>query len=97
VEEGWIKQETDLGHIVEGPSEYVSPIFFIGKKGTNEKRVIIDYRRLKAWMVKDHNPIPGIREAMERLQGNVLFSKFDIRHSYNNIRIAEEDRHKAAI
>jgi hypothetical protein len=97
VEEGWIKQETDLGCIVEGAAEYVSPIFFIGKKGTDEKCIIIDYRRLNAWTVKDHNPIPGIREAMERLQGNVLFSKFDIRHGYNNIWIAEEDKHKAAI
>jgi hypothetical protein len=97
VEEDWIKQETDLGRIVEGPAEYVSPIFFIGKKGTDEKRVIIDYRRLNAWTVKDHNPIPGICKAMERLQGKVLFSKFDIRHGYNNIQIAEEDKHKAAI
>jgi hypothetical protein len=97
VEEAWIKQEKDLGRIIEGPSEYVSPIFFIGKKGTNEKCVIIDYRRLNEWTVKDHNPIPGIQEAMERLQGNVLFSKFDIWHGYNNIWLAEEDKHKAAI
>jgi hypothetical protein len=85
IEEDWIKQETDLGHIVEGASEYISPVFFIGKKGTDEKRVIIDYRRLNAWTVKDHNLIPGIQEAMERLQGNTLFSKFDIWHGYNNI------------
>jgi hypothetical protein len=97
IEEDWIKQEKDLGCIEEGASEYVSPVFFIGKKGTNEKHVIIDYRRLNAWMVKDHNPIPGIQEAMERLQGNTLFSKFDIWHGYNNIWLAKEDKHKVAI
>src|ERR1700682_1264598 len=96
-EEAWIKQELALGRIKEGPSPYVSPIFFIGKKDSGEKRVIIDYRRINAWMVKDHNPIPGIRQAMEKLQGKTLFSKFDIRHGYNNIRLAEEDKHKAAI
>jgi hypothetical protein len=52
IEEDWIKQEKDLGRIVEGTSEYVSPVFFIGKKGTNEKRIIINYRRLNAWTVK---------------------------------------------
>src|SRR6267142_3265758 len=39
----------------------------------------------------------SIREAMDKLQGKTLFSKFDIRHRYNNIRLAKEDRHKAAI
>jgi hypothetical protein len=97
IEEDWIKQEKDLECIEEGASEYISPVFFIGKKGTDEKHVIIDYRRLNAWTVKDHNLIPGIREAMERLQGNTLFSKLDIWHGYNNIRLAEEDKHKAVI
>jgi len=41
--------------------------------------------------------MPGIQEAMNKLQGKTLFSKFDIRHRYNNIRLAKEDRHKAAI
>jgi len=41
--------------------------------------------------------MPGIREAMDKLQGKTLFSKFDIRHGYNNICLAEEDHHKAAI
>jgi len=77
-EEAWIKQEKALGRIKEGPSQYVSPVFFIGKKDSGEKRVIINYRRVNAWTVKDHNPMPGIREAMEKLQGKTLFSKFDI-------------------
>jgi hypothetical protein len=48
IEEGWIKQEKALGHIKEGVSQYVSPIFFISKKDSGEKRVIIDYRRINA-------------------------------------------------
>jgi len=97
LEQNWIKQEKALGRIKEGASPIASPIFFIGKKDSNEKRVIIDYRRVNAWTVKDQNPMPSIRQAMERLKGKRLFSKFDIRHGYNNIRLAEEDKHKAAI
>ena len=46
VEEMWLKQEKALGQIKEGPSQFVSPVFFIGKKDSGEKRVIIDYRRV---------------------------------------------------
>jgi hypothetical protein len=60
IEEGWIKQEKALGCIEEGASQYVSPIFFIGKKDSGKKKVIIDYRRVNAWTVRDHNPMPGI-------------------------------------
>jgi len=91
VEEAWLKQEKALGRIKEGPSQFVSPVFFIGKKDSGEKRVIIDYRRVNAWTVQDHNPMPSIREAMNKLQGKTLFSKFDIRHGYNNIHLAKED------
>src|SRR6266850_8608787 len=34
---------------------------------------------------------------MEKLQGKTLFSKFNICHGYNNIRLAKEDQHKVAI
>jgi hypothetical protein len=97
IEEGWIKQEKALGRIKEGASQYVSPIFFIGKKDSGEKRVIINYRRVNAWTIRDHNPMPGIQTAMEQLQGKRLFLKFDIWHGYNNIRLTDEDKHKAAI
>jgi hypothetical protein len=48
IENGWIKQEKALGSIEEGPSQYVSPIFFIGKKDSGKKQVIINYRRVNA-------------------------------------------------
>jgi hypothetical protein len=78
IEEGWIKQEKALGCIEEGVSQYVSPIFFIGKKDSGEKRVIINYRRVNAWTIRDHYPMPGIQAAMEQLQGKTLFLKFNI-------------------
>ena len=65
IEEGWIKQEKALGCIEEGASQYVSPIFFIGKKDSGKKRVIINYRRVNAWTIRDHNPMPEIQAAME--------------------------------
>ena len=51
IEENWLKEEKALGQIEEGPLQFVSPVFFIGKKDGEEKRVIIDYRRVNTWTV----------------------------------------------
>ena len=56
----------------------------------------MDYRTLNKWTVCDNYPLPLISNIIECLQGKTLFSKFDIRWGYNNIRIKEEDRWKAA-
>jgi hypothetical protein len=74
VEDLWVKEQLDLRHIEEAPSPIVSPIFFIAKKGSNEKRVIMDYRWLNSYTVKDQNPMVRIGDIMESLQGYSVFS-----------------------
>jgi Reverse transcriptase (RNA-dependent DNA polymerase) len=93
----WILDEEALGRIYAGLSPYTAPVYFIGKKDSQEKQIIMDYRQLNEWTIRDNNPLPNITIAMERLHGKTLFSKFDICMGYNNIRIAEEDQYKAAI
>ena len=92
----FLATELELGCIKEGPSPYTSPVYFINKKDSKEKHIIMDYRELNKWTVRDNNPLPNIREALEWLQGKGLFSKFNIRWGYNNIRIKKEDQQKAA-
>src|SRR6266853_6542487 len=41
-------------------------------------------------------PLPNLRAELEKLSKHCLFSKFDVRAGYNNIRIADRDQHKAA-
>ena len=74
----FINKETELGRIKEGPSPYTSPVYFINKKDSEEKRIIMDYRTLNKWTIRDNNPLPNIREALENFKGKGLFSKFDI-------------------
>src|SRR5882757_2411431 len=89
---------TDLrkGYIRSGNSSFVSPVFFIPKKDGEELRMVIDYRKLNDVTVKDFYPLPNLRIELEKLSKQHLFSKFDIRSGYNNIRIVKEDQHKAA-
>ena len=56
----------------------------------------MNYREVNKWTVRDNNPLPNIREALKNLRNKTLFSKFDIRWGYNNIRIAKEDQYKVA-
>jgi len=46
-------------------------------------------------MIHDNYPLPLIKTILEQLQGRSLFTKFDIRWGYNNIRIKEGDEWKA--
>ena len=56
----------------------------------------MDYREINKWTVKDNNPLPNIRTALENLREGELFSKFDLRWGYKNLRIKTEDQYKAA-
>ena len=52
-----MKEQEELGHIEEALSPIVSPIFFIDKKDSDKKQVIMDYRWLNSHTVKDQNPM----------------------------------------
>ena len=39
----FLATELELGRIQEGPSPYTSPVYFINKKDSEEKRIIMDY------------------------------------------------------
>ena len=70
-----------------GSSPYTALLFFVGKKDTDELCPVMDYRQLNKWTKRDHNPLPNMRMALENLGNRKLFSKFDIRWGYKNLRI----------
>ena len=85
-----------LERIKEGLSLYTSPVYFINKKDSEEKCIIMDYWKINEWTICDNNSLPNIWEALENFRGKGLFSKFNIWWGYNNIYIKNEDKHKAA-
>ena len=76
--EKFLANELKIGRIKKGPSPYTLLIYFINKKDSEEKCIIMDYREVNKWMVRDNNPLPNIKEAFENLRNKTLFSKFDI-------------------
>ena len=76
--------------IKESDSRYGFPSFTVAKKD-GKKRFVVDYRKLNEHTEIDVTPLPRISSIIEEMSDKVLFSKFDIREGYHNIRIAPED------
>jgi Reverse transcriptase (RNA-dependent DNA polymerase) len=84
-----------LQRIRRSNSPYASGFFFIKKKD-GKYRPVQDYRQLNKWTIPNKYPLPLIAELVHDLAGKKLFSKFDVRWGYNNIRIKKGDEWKAA-
>ena len=93
--EEFIKDHLRKGYIRPSKSPYASPFFFIKKKD-GKLHPVQDYRRINEWTIRNRYPLPLIPELINRVKGAALFSKFDIRWGYNNVRIKQGDEWKAA-
>ena len=89
----YLEDNLEKGYIVASSSHYGSPTFTVKKKD-GALRIFHDYRWLNEFTVMDVTPLPCISSILEELRGKALFSKFDIRAGYNNIRIRTKDTYK---
>ncbi|GJU34345.1 retrotransposon protein, putative, ty3-gypsy subclass [Tanacetum coccineum] len=51
----------------------------------------IDYRELNKLTVKNHYPLSRIDDLFDQLQGPSVYSKIDLRSSYHQLRVRQED------
>src|ERR1700761_3038769 len=91
----FLSEHLRKGYIRPSKSPYASPFFFIKKKD-GKLRPVQDYRRVNEWTIRNRYPLPLIPELINRVKGSSLFSKFDVRWGYNNVRIKAGDEWKAA-
>jgi Reverse transcriptase (RNA-dependent DNA polymerase) len=91
----FVKEHLTRGTIRPSKSPYKSRFFFIKKKDST-LCPIQDYRPVNQWTIWNAYPLPLIPELIDRLNGCSLYTKFDIRWGYNNVRIKEGDEWKAA-
>ena len=72
-----------------------SPFFFVDKKD-GDLRPVQDYQALNDITIKNAAPLPLIPELIDKLCRVCYYTKFDLHWGYNNIRIKEGDKWKAA-
>ena len=90
----FIKEQLRKGYIRLSKLPQMAPVFFVGKKN-GKKRMVQDYWYLNEWMVKNNYPLPLILDIIKNLGTKNMFTKMDLRQSYNNMRIKERDEWKA--
>jgi len=56
----FLSEEIDKGYIEETTSLYMSLVFFINKKDSAEKRLVVDYQKLNECTKRDNGPLPRI-------------------------------------
>jgi hypothetical protein len=91
----WIDDEEAKGYIRKSQSPITSSWFEIAKK-TGDPRPVQDYRIINKYTIKDNAPLPNMKEDIAALANAHIFTTFDIRWGYNNVRIKDGDQWKAA-
>src|SRR5271155_1880979 len=91
----FLKENLETGQIRPSKSPMSSPVFFIKKKD-GSLRLVQDYRALNTITVKNKYPLPLISELINKLQGARYFTKLDVRWGFNNVRMKDGDKWKAA-
>ncbi|GBG87296.1 hypothetical protein CBR_g45355 [Chara braunii] len=84
-----------LGFIKPNNSLWGAPVLF-ARKADGTLRLCIDYCGFNRYTVKNNYPMPHSDELFDRLAGNRLFTKIDLRSGYHQIRVAAADQPKTA-
>ncbi|GJQ93445.1 putative reverse transcriptase domain-containing protein [Tanacetum coccineum] len=90
-----LQELSDIGFIRPSFSPWGAPVLFVKKKDRSF-RMGIDYRELNKLMVKNYYRLQRIDYLFDQLQGLSVYSKIDLRSSYNGLRVREEDILKTA-
>ncbi|GKA98295.1 hypothetical protein Tco_0826232 [Tanacetum coccineum] len=85
-----LQELTDRGFIRASTSPWGAPVLFVKKKD-GSFRMCIDYRELNKLTIKNRYLLPRIDDLFDQLQGSSVYSKIDLRSSYHQLRVREED------
>src|SRR5258708_9530777 len=91
----FLDEQLTKGYIRPSKSQYASPFFFIKKKD-RKLCPVQDYRDLNKHTIPNHAPLPLIAQTVVDLAKAFVYTTFDIRWGYNNMRIPDGDQFKAA-
>jgi hypothetical protein len=86
----------ELGKIHPSKSPAAAPIIFIPKAHGRGLRLCVDYYGLKKVTIANQYPLLIMSKLQDRVRGAKIFTKIDLKNSYNLIRIKPGDELKMA-
>ncbi|GKE55155.1 putative reverse transcriptase domain-containing protein [Tanacetum coccineum] len=90
-----LQELSDKGFIIPSSSPWGAPVLFV-KKNDESFQMCIDYRELNKLTMKNRYQLPRIDDLFDQLQGSSVYSKINLRSSYHQLRVHEEDILKTA-
>ncbi|GJR37557.1 putative reverse transcriptase domain-containing protein [Tanacetum coccineum] len=90
-----LQELSNKGFIRPSFSPWGASILFVKKKD-GSFRMCIDYRELNKLTVKNRYPLSRIDHLFNQLQGSRVYSKIDLRSSYHQLKVHEENIPKIA-
>ncbi|GJX49965.1 putative reverse transcriptase domain-containing protein [Tanacetum coccineum] len=90
-----LQELSDKGIIRLSSLPWGALVFFVKKKD-GSFQMCIDYREVNKLTVKNRYPLSRINDLFDQLQGSIVYSKIDLRSSYHQLRVREEDIPKTA-
>jgi hypothetical protein len=81
-----IKELLEKGFIHPSLSPWGAPVIFVLKKDGTQ-RLCVNYRALNEVTVKNKYPLPRIEDLFDQLRGGCVFSKFDFRLGYHQLKV----------
>ena len=86
----YLNEMLSKGFIRASSSPVAAPVIFVKKPGGG-LRFCVDYRALNAITIKNRYPLPLIQETLNRLSKARYYTKLDLIHAFNRLRIAKGD------
>lgn len=77
-------------------SAWSSPIFLVSKKDTDEKRFVVDFRKLNDATQKERYPMLHVDDALDSLAGSTLFSSVDLSAGFWQVPLSIDSKPKTA-
>ena len=90
-----IAKMEEAGVIETASSPWASNIVVVAKHD-NTPRITLDYRQLNNLTYKDFYSLPNIADCLDAFKGASYFAVLDLRSSFYQVPLAEEDRDKTA-
>eukprot|EP01083_Nonionella_stella_P245169 852499_1 len=89
------KQINDLlekGHIKASQSDFASPAFLVHNPNKPDKkpRLVVDYRVINGWTIKDAFPMPDMKDICRQCRGCTIYSKFDVKSGFYHMKLSED-------